>query len=41
MDPNNEGINNAVFAPPVHSIPAAERSQELMNRLDKLVDPGA
>ena len=30
-----------VFAPPVHSIPAAERSQELMNRLDKLVEPGA
>ena len=41
LDPNNEGINNAVLAPPVHSIPAAERSQELMNRLDKLVDPGA
>jgi hypothetical protein len=41
LDPNNEGINNAVLATTVNSIPAAERSQELMERLNKLVEPGA
>ena len=41
LDPNNEGINSAVFAPPVHSIPATERSLELMKRRNQLVDPGA